>query len=211
MADIVVSPTASNSVLVQSSSGSPIGIKGTPVVPLRFPVLKIIGRKLYIVCSKGYLQASDIPYFARYVRSKDRWGSRDENVHRRRTGWIRPKDPAGVNAGEWPKPLHVPMAMVLENNQFSQWSKTGYDHWKLTINGGDDIAEELHTIEEDSVVTSRREGETDTYIARVLNLTGMKLGVCVERGGTMITDYLPFAVQYSEAGKEHQYFLSRWS
>lgn len=199
MADITITTTENKDITIQSTVHSAVSVSGTPFVPLRFPILKIIGRNLYIVCDKGLLQNSDTPFFARYVRSKDRFS--DDNgktVIRRHIGWIRPKDPASQTT---PKSLHVPMSMTLS----AEASDERYDYWILSVNGNTDIANALSVIQDESFVQKQ-----DGRPARQLILVGKKLGVCIERNGVMLTDYLHFRVVEKRQDKNLHYYLSRW-
>lgn len=200
MADITITTTENKDITIQSTVHSAVSVSGTPFVPLRFPILKIIGRNLYIVCDKGLLQNSDTPFFARYVRSKDRIsdGNRNTIMKRRHTGWIRPKDPASETT---PKSLHVPMSMTLS----TEASDERYDYWILSVNGNTDIANALSVIQDESLVQKK-----DGKPARQLILVGKKLGVCIERNGVMLTDYLHFRVVEKLQDKNLHYYLSRW-
>lgn len=199
MADITITTTESKDITIQSTVHSAVSVSGTPFVPLRFPILKIIGRNLYIVCDKGLLQNSDTPFFARYVRSKDKFSDGNgKPVIRRHTGWIRPKDPASKTT---PKSLHVPMSMALS----TEASDERYDYWILSVNGNTDIANALSVIQDESLVLKQ-----DGSPARQLILVGKKLGVCIERNGVMLTDYLHFRVVEKLLGNNLYYYLSRW-
>lgn len=199
MADITITTTESKDITIQSTVHSAVSVSGTPFVPLRFPILKIIGRNLYIVCDKGLLQNSDTPFFARYVRSKDKFSDGNgKTVIRRHTGWIRPKDPASKTT---PKSLHVPMSMALS----TEASDERYDYWILSVNGNTDIANALSVIQDESLVR-KQDGDP----ARQLVLVRKKLGICIERNGVMLTDYLHFRVIEKLQNRNLYYYLSRW-
>lgn len=201
MADITITTTESKDIIVQPFvQQSAVNVSGTPFAPLRFPILKIIDRNLYIVCDKGFLQNSDMPFFARYVRSKDRIsnGNGHSIMVRRHTGWIRPRDPASQTT---PKSLHVPMSMVLS----AEKSDEQHDYWILSVNDSTDIANALSAIEDKSL-----ELKSNGSPARQLRLIGKKLGVCIERNGVMLTDYLHFRVVMHVRSSGNTFHLSRW-
>ena len=183
-----------------------------------FPTLKIRGQNLYICAPTGMLRTTDKVKFARYVSSSDsHWINKngvktDEKAVRKHTGWIRPK-----LRGNLQKDL-VQMSMALD----TKLSNALTEYWKLSVLYQDDSegtmnwdswpARGLYSVMVESVCyyllchfdekkgdfiddeTGKSQEHASNYL---VDLFGKKLGVCIERNGVQITDYMPFACTFT--------------
>ena len=154
--------------------------------------LNIIDRRLYIVAPKGLLSENDKPVFARYIKSSIRKIIDGISYHYKRRGWIRPLYHIQSRAY-----AYVPMIMKLDD---SRWDSNTYDYFyilsaaqKFTTAGssGDEYIEDV----------------ADDLTSQNKIDYSKKLGVCIEREGRQITDYLHFSIN-ADSGKP---FLTRWS
>ena len=155
--------------------------------------LNIIDRRLYIVAPKGLLSENDKPVFARYIKSSIRQIINGTSYHYKRRGWIRPKHHLqGGRAYDY-----VPMIMKLDD---SRWDRNTYDYFYILT------AAQKYTYAGSSGDEYIEDVADDLWSQRKINYS-KKLGVCIEREGRQITDYLHFSI--TECGGKP--FLTRWS
>ncbi len=166
--------------------------------------LNIIDDNLYVIAPVGELNAdTDQPVFARYTRSSIRQIVDGRNFHYKRRGWIRPTQQEKLNK----KYPYVPMVM----EKVTRWDSDVYDYF-VVKSGASDFMNQSRTY------TSKV--ARDLYVAYPpkndsLRLKNKKLGLCIERNGVQITDYLPFAVRHTQHIENDVwtdgYVLSRWN
>ncbi|HCS87202.1 MAG TPA: hypothetical protein DIW30_01850 [Bacteroidales bacterium] len=191
------------------------GISTTPSAS--FPTLKIRGKNLYICAPTGMLRATDKVKFARYVSSSNsHWVKKNgvetgEKACRKHTGWIRPKSPNNLQDDL------VQMSMELDK----KLSTAETEFWRLYVWANEDnegtmdwmpyIAESLYMVMISKLLYKSSykgvhfdslqglfvdDNGNDVYVTFV-DLFGKKLGVCIERNGVQITDYMPFACTFT--------------
>lgn len=164
--------------------------------------LNIIDENLYVVAPVGLLNTdTDKPVFARYVKSSIRKSDGKTRKHYKRRGWIRPTQQESPNK----KYPCVPMIM----EKVTRWDSDVYDYF-VVKSGASDFKNSSRTYT-DKVAK-------DLFIATYgiqIYFGGKKLGLCIERNGVQITDYLHFAVRpcsYKQDGIwKEGYALSRWN
>lgn len=196
MADITIKTATPAKVKV--SAGTTESSKNTNFSNVR---LNIIGSELYIVAPAGLLNTdTDKPVFARYVKSSVLYYVNGKSKHDKRIGWIRPTKAISGGGGKT-KEL-VPMRM----EYVSRWDSDTYDYFKVFT-----AAQNYETDPLDDSLYSDAVAE-DLYNAQYnaqaeFQYTNKKLGVCIERDGKQITDYLHFSIDVQKGGP----YLSRWS
>lgn len=158
-----------------------------------YPTLRKKETKLYIYAPTGLLRKTDKIRLARYTSTNNRWGNK--NIHRVYSGWIRPK-----YHGDLGKEL-VYMGLELDEHISNAYTEC----WKLYISDKRtkyyNIAEALFMRMTDTAyykdtldkININSETFDTNNIAFLTDFFGKKLGVCVERNGVQITDYLPFS------------------
>lgn len=150
------------------------------------PILQKRGKGfLYIYAPTGMIRATDKVRFARYVSSKNGRRKGTNKIHIKHCGWIRPKRYEKGKAVQL-----VNMSLLLNTDA----SNAVTECWALLINGNPDIPSALFSI------MSEQAGGIDLKKEIVLSdlqlftdFFGKQLGVCIERNGVQITDYMPFA------------------
>lgn len=154
--------------------------------------LNIIDRRLYIVAPKGLLNVdTDKPVFARYVKSNIRYWVNSRYYHSKRRGWIRPQK-AAPNAIKYD---YVPMRMELDEKR---WGSDVFDYFYIlsaaqNYNKDTTLPDDYYT----------EDVAKDLHTQQAIDYNRRKLGVCIERDGKQITDYLPFTIQDD--------YLTRWA
>lgn len=162
------------------------------------PILQKRGKGLlYIYAPTGMIRATDKVRFARYVSSKNGRRKGTNKRHIKHCGWIRPKRYEKGKAVQL-----VNTSLLLDTNA----SNAVTECWALLINGNCDIPSALFSI------MSEQAGGIDLKKEIVLSdlqlftdFFGKQLGVCIERNGVQITDYMPFAcgITYSRKVPEN--------
>lgn len=190
MADITIKTATPAKVKV--NAGTTESSKNTNFSNVR---LNIIGSELYIVAPAGLLNTdTDKPVFARYVKSSVRYYVAGQSMHAKRTGWIRPTK--AISGGKT-KEL-VPMRM----EYVSRWDSDTYDYFKVFT-----AAQNYKTEPLDDSLYSDAVAEDLYNSPDNIQFANKKLGVCIERNGKQITDYLHFSIDVQEGGP----YLARWS
>ncbi len=158
------------------------------------PVLKKRGTELYIVAPTGFLRTTDKIKLAR--NTSGRWKSKS-----RRTSII-------PNTG-WLRPMMYGKAMIPLKLEFIKYMSNAYtEYWRVCVNlelqdnqgeviPQSEVARMIYYYETENkkrtnkgkyVLVECRGGGAPVY------LSGKQLGICVERNGVQITDYLTFTV-----------------
>lgn len=191
MADITIKTATPAKVKV--NAGTTESSKNTNFSNVR---LNIIGSELYIVAPAGLLNTdTDKPVFARYVKSSVRYYVNGQSMHDKRMGWIRPTK--AMSGGET-KEL-VPMRM----EYVSRWDSDTYDYFKVFTAAQNYQADPL----DDSLYSDAVAEDLYNAQGEVIQFYNKKLGVCIERDGKQITDYLHFSIDVQKGSP----YLSRWS
>lgn len=191
MADITIKTATPAKVKV--NAGTTESSKNTNFSNVR---LNIIGSELYIVAPAGLLNTdTDKPVFARYVKSSVRYYVNGKSKHDKRIGWIRPTK--AITDGKTKE--YVPMRMEYA----SRWDSDTYDYFKVFTAAQNYEADPL----DDSLYSDAVAEDLYNAGGEVIQFANKKLGVCIERDGKQITDYLHFSIDVQEGGP----YLSRWS
>jgi len=162
------------------------------------PTLKKRGTELYIVAPTGFLRTTDKIRLARNISS--RWKSRREDgATIANTGWLRP-----MMNGKAMIPLKLEYIQYMSNAYVEYWRVSV--NLQLTDNTGaeipqTDVARMIYYYEtqylernETAVIYGTKYKKVTYKKAVPLYLSGEQLGICVERNGVQITDYMTFAV-----------------
>lgn len=177
------------------------------------PILKRIEDNLYICAPAGMIRATDKIKLARYVSSNKRQRQK-RKVHKKVSGWLRPQKRGGGTL--------VPLRLELDKSK----SNINTEYWCVIVNkdiqdniSGEqidtkDIALCLYYIEIFSASTqTTRKGSQGKIIVNLgtgfCEFFGRKLGVCIERNGVQITDYMPFGatIIFTKANKDGEYAI----
>lgn len=167
--------------------------------------LNIIDDNLYVIAPVGLLNAdTDKPVFARYTKSSVRKYIDGTFYHFKRRGWIRPT----VQVGNKKKYPCVPMIM----EKVTRWDSDVYDYF-LVKSGASDWENPSRTYADK--VARDFYSARNNYGGLNINFVNKKLGLCIERNGVQITDYLHFSVRNGDYRQDTQwvdtYILSRWN
>lgn len=193
MADITIK--TATPVKVKVNAGTTESSKNTNFSNVR---LNIIGSELYIVAPAGLLNTdTDKPVFARYVKSSVRYYVNGKSMHDKRMGWIRPTE--AISGGGGKTKEYVPMRM----EYVSRWDSDTYDYFKVFTAAQNYQANPL----DDSLYSDAVAEDLYNAQGEVIQFYNKKLGVCIERDGKQITDYLHFSIDVQEGSP----YLSRWS
>lgn len=160
------------------------------------PTLKRRGTELYIVAPTGFLRTTDKIRLARNISS--RWKSRRYGSSVANTGWLRP-----MMNGKAMIPLKLEYIQYMSNAYVEYWRVSV--NLQLTDNTGAEIPQtevarmlyyyETQYLERQEAVVDGAKYIKVTHSGSVqLYLSGKQLGICVERNGVQITDYMTFAV-----------------
>lgn len=175
------------------------------------PILKRIEDHLYICAPAGMIRTTDKIKFARYVSSNKRQRHK-RKVHKKVSGWLRPQKRGGGTL--------VPLRLELDKTK----SNINTEYWCIIVNkaiqdniSGEqidtkDIALCLYHIEifSASSATTRKSNQGRIIVnlgTDFCEFFGRKLGVCIERNGVQITDYMPFGatIIFTKANKDGEY------
>lgn len=161
------------------------------------PTLKRRGSELYIVAPTGFLRTGDKIRLARNISS--RWNSRREGgATIANTGWLRP-----MMCGKAMIPLKLEYIQYMSNAYVEYWRVSV--NLQLTDNTGEEIPQtdvarmlyyyETQYLEREEITKDGIKYKKVTHSGSVkLYLSGKQLGICVERNGVQITDYMTFSV-----------------
>lgn len=177
------------------------------------PVLKRIENNLYICAPAGMIRATDKIKLARYVSSSKRQRKK-RKVHKKVSGWLRPQKRSGGTL----VPLHLELDKSKSNINTEYWcivvNKTIQDNISGEQIDTKDIALCLYHIE---IFSADSATERKVYQGRIIvnlgtgfcEFFGRKLGVCIERNGVQITDYMPFGatIIFTKAKKDGEYAI----
>ena len=139
---------------------------------------------LYVKAPKGLIKETDNVIFARYITGKTRPRNNRETLTGERykyRGWIRPKKvDRSYPSKDWD--------YLFDDSYFSLYfveyrSSEEYDVFELRERNGIEIVDCL----------------ANTYITNTDKLNvSRKCGICIQRNGKTIVDYLPFRIVYDD-------------